>query len=72
MIVTHTTETVPMRNCWENEVFARVGDHAWKCITEQRYDEMVKHDGKVTWIAFLIAIGITAVIFLVVWLCNRD
>lgn len=72
MVVTHTTETVPMMNCGEWYVFARVGDYAWKCITEQRYEEIQEHDTQVTINAFLIAIGIMAVIFLVIWLCNRD
>lgn len=72
MIVTHTTETVPMMNCGEWYVFARVGDHAWKCITEQRYEEIQEHDGQVALNAFLIAVVITAVIFLAIWLCSRD
>ncbi len=72
MIVTHTTETVPMMNCGEWYVFARVGDHAWKCITEQRYEEIVEHDGQVALNAFLIAVVITALIFLAIWFFNRD
>ena len=72
MIVTHTTETVPMMNCGEWYVFARVGNNAWKCMTDQSYVEMINHDTKVTTNVFFIALGITAVIFLVVWLCNRD
>ena len=71
MIVTHTTETVPMMNCGEWYVFARVGNNAWKCITEQRYEEIIEHDAQVTINAFWIAIGIVAVIFLAVWLWDR-
>lgn len=72
MIVTHTTETVPMMNCGEWYVFARVGDHAWKCITEQRYEEMVEQQDQAFLSVFLIAVGITAIIFLAIGLCNRD
>ena len=62
MIVTHThtTETVPMMNCGENEVFARVGYGAWKCITEQRDEEIQRHDMQVTITALIIATIITA------------
>lgn len=72
MIVTHTTETVPMMNCGEWYVFARVGDLAWKCITEQRYDEIQEHDAQVTLNAFLIAFGIMAVCCIIVWLRVRN
>lgn len=53
-------------------MFARVGNNAWKCITEQRYEEIQEHDTQVTLNAFLIAIGIVAVICLAVWLWDRD
>ena len=72
MIVTHTTETVPMMNCGEWYVFARVGDHAWKCITEQRYEEMEECQNQAFLSAFLIAVVITALIFLAIWFFNRD
>lgn len=74
MIVTHThtTETVPMMNCGEWYVFAKVGSNAWKCITEQRYEEIEEYQEQVFLNMFLIAVGITAIIFLAIWLCNRD
>lgn len=72
MVVIHRTETVPMMNCGEWYVFARVGNNAWKCITEQRYEEIQEHDTQVTLNAFLIAIGIVAIICLAVWLWDRD
>lgn len=70
MIVTHThsEEQVPMFNCWEGEVFARVGDHAWSCISEQRYDEMEAQENQ-AWInTSLIAVVITACIFWLIYL----
>lgn len=72
MVVTHTTETVPMMNCGEWYVFARVGDHAWKCITEQRYEEIERHDTQVTINVFVIAVIITAFLFFTIWVFNRD
>jgi hypothetical protein len=71
MVVTHTTETVPMMNCGEWYVFARIGDQAWKCITEQRYEEIQEHCRQVTINAFIAAVIITAVIFLAIWLHER-
>ena len=74
MIVTHThtTETVPVMNCGEGYVFARVGDRAWKCITEQRYEEIERHDTQVTINALIIAVMITALLFITIWCFNRD
>lgn len=72
MIVTHTTETVPMMNCGEWYVFAKVGGDAWKCITEQRYEEMVEQQDQAFLSAFIIAVVITGLIFFVAWLCNRE
>lgn len=72
MIVTHTTETVPMMNCGEWYVFARVGDHARKCITEQRYEEMVEQQDQAFLSAFIIAVVITGLIFFVALLCNKE
>ena len=65
IIPIYNTETVPMMNCWEWNVFARYWDNAWTCMTKEQYDVIQAHNNQIwqyVWFGFIWAIIISWII----------